>query len=99
MLATVSRPSDRRGPNTLKDADVTLSEYDAKAGRAVVSDGDRGGGGVDIRKGDVIASPPTKAAPEGALEAGAQGGSAPRRRQGGSIISSGSRERDGPNPT
>jgi hypothetical protein len=65
--ATVSRPSDRRGPNTLKDADVTLSEYDAKAGRAVVSDGDRGGGGVDIRKGDVIASPPTKAAPEGAL--------------------------------
>ncbi|MFC4497079.1 hypothetical protein ACFPA8_23390 [Streptomyces ovatisporus] len=67
--ARISRPSDRRGPNTLKDADVTLSSYDAEAGRAVLSQKDRGGSteGIDVRKGDVIASPPTKAAPEGAL--------------------------------
>ncbi|GGO53907.1 hypothetical protein GCM10012287_41620 [Streptomyces daqingensis] len=67
--ARISRPSDRRGPNTLKDADVTLSSYDAKAGRAVLSQKDRGGStdGIDVREGDVIASPPTDAAPEGAL--------------------------------
>lgn len=67
--AAISRPSDRRGPNTLKDADVALSSYDAKAGRVVLSEKGRGGGtgSIGVRKGDVIASPPTKAAPAGAL--------------------------------
>ncbi|MFG2194032.1 hypothetical protein [Streptomyces sp. NPDC048639] len=67
--ARVSRPSDGKGPNTLTDRDVTLSSYDAKGGRAVLGHGDRNGksGGADVRTGDVIASPPTKAAPAGAL--------------------------------
>ncbi|MEU6083159.1 hypothetical protein [Streptomyces sp. NPDC047108] len=67
--ARVSRPSDRGRPGTLTDRDVTLSSYDAKAGRAVLTRGPRGAGtgGADVRKGDVIASPPTKAAPAGAL--------------------------------
>ena len=67
--ARISRPSDSRGPNTLKDTDVTLSSYDDEAGRAVLSRTDRDGGtgSINVRKGDVIASPPTKAAPAGAL--------------------------------
>ncbi len=67
--ARISRPSDRRGPNTVKDADVTVSSYDAEAGQVVLSQKDRDGGtgSIDVRKGDVIASPPTKAAPAGAL--------------------------------
>ncbi|WP_139151430.1 hypothetical protein [Streptomyces sp. WMMB 322] len=67
--ARISRPSDRIGPNTLKDTDVKLTSYDAEAGRAVLGRSDRAGGddGIDVRKGDVIASPPTEAAPEGAL--------------------------------
>ena len=67
--ATISRPSDRRGPNTLKSKDVTLSSYDAEDGRAVLRRKDRRGksAGVEVREGDVIASPPTKSAPAGAL--------------------------------
>ncbi|MCH6163393.1 hypothetical protein [Streptomyces marispadix] len=67
--ARINRPADRGGPNTLKKTDVTLSSYDAEEGRAVLSRKDRGGeaGAIDVREGDVIASPPTKAAPAGAL--------------------------------
>ncbi|WP_314176541.1 hypothetical protein [Streptomyces winkii] len=67
--ARINRPSDRGGPNTLKKTDVTLSSYDAKKGRAVLSRQGRNAqtGAIDVRKGDVIASPPTKAAPAGAL--------------------------------
>lgn len=67
--ARISRPSDARGPNTLKKTDVTLSSYDSGAGRAVLSrkGRDGGSGGIDVREGDLIASPPTKAAPAGAL--------------------------------
>jgi hypothetical protein len=67
--ARITRPSDSRGPNALKAADVTLSSYDADAGRAVLRQKGRdgGAGSIDVRKGDVIASPPTKAAPAGAL--------------------------------
>jgi hypothetical protein len=66
--ASINRPADRGGPNTLKKADVTLSSYDAGEGRAVLSSQDRDrDAAVDVREGDVIASPPTKAAPAGAL--------------------------------
>ncbi|QPP07113.1 hypothetical protein G4Z16_12765 [Streptomyces bathyalis] len=67
--AAISRPSDRRGPNTLKTKSVTLTSYDAEDGRAVLTRKTRGGGAgaVDVREGDVIASPPTKSAPAGAL--------------------------------
>ncbi|WP_314177838.1 hypothetical protein [Streptomyces winkii] len=67
--ARISRPSDGGGPGTLTDRAITLSSYDAAAGRAVLSLGDRDGkkGGADVRKGDLITSPPTKTAPAGAL--------------------------------
>ncbi|MEU8825045.1 hypothetical protein [Streptomyces sp. NPDC048636] len=63
--AMVSRPSDGRGSSRPTGKEVTLTSYDATSGRAVVSHD--GPGTPRVRKGDVVASPPTKAAPKGAL--------------------------------
>ncbi|OEV31353.1 hypothetical protein AN219_05845 [Streptomyces nanshensis] len=63
--AKVSRPSADGRPTSRTERDVTLSSYDAKAGRAVLTHG--GTRAPGIRKGDVIASPPAAAAPAGAL--------------------------------
>ncbi|MEV6315342.1 hypothetical protein [Streptomyces sp. NPDC051776] len=67
--ARVGRPSDGERPRTLTGRDVTLSSYDPKTGRAALGHREpkTGTRGADVRKGDVIASPPTKAAPAGAL--------------------------------
>ncbi|WP_162625166.1 hypothetical protein [Streptomyces cadmiisoli] len=62
--ASVSRPSDGR-PGRDTGAQVTLASYDAASGRAVVSHD--AGSTAPLRKGDVVASPPTGAAPRGAL--------------------------------
>lgn len=63
--ASVTRPSgSTSGGDT--GPRVTLVSYDAASRKAVVRHDDRGPA-TALRKGDVVAGPPTKATPEGAL--------------------------------
>ncbi|MFC8093567.1 hypothetical protein [Streptomyces sp. NPDC057301] len=63
--ASITRPSDRTsGGDT--GTRVTLVSYDAASRKAVVRHDTRGPAAT-LRKGDVVAGPPTKASPKGAL--------------------------------
>lgn len=63
--AKVSRASGRGTGRSISGKGLRMSSYDAKADKAVLSRS--GADASDVRKGDVIASPPTGKLPAGAL--------------------------------